>query len=451
MSEDNQQLQTAQTNPRVVDAYPTKTFFISMLVKDIELIRAILDLIDNSVDGARRLRASQGDYAGLTIRIELKPKSFKITDNCGGIPIDLARHYAFRFGRPATMPKTHRSVGQFGVGMKRALFKLGRHFQVTSTTSSSSFTIDVNVEDWEKHDRWEFDFKRLQEGKTFEAAKIGTSVIVTDLHETVAEEFVTENFQSRLKREIEVAHQESMEKGLAITLDKLPLQFRPNELLSSDDLRPAFIDFVPDLDQSTAPVTVKLFAGVGKSDPVAAGWNIYCNGRLVLESDQTLTSGWGEGRGRVIPKFHNQFARFRGYVFFDSDDAERLPWNTTKTGVDADSVLYKAVRQKMLSLMRPVIDFLNKLDAENDRTGTDKPLTEIVTKAASVRVATVVAGSFYYAKRPSSAPIAPKEQSIAYKKPTSQIKKVKDALKISTLKEVGERTFDYFYKNECED
>lgn len=59
------------------------------------------------------------------------------------------------------------------------------------------------------------------------------------------------------------------------------------------------------------------------------------NGRLVVGPDQTITTGWGEGDGKTVPRYHNQFARFRGYAFFDCDDASRLPWTTTKTGVDA--------------------------------------------------------------------------------------------------------------------
>ncbi len=83
-----------------LNAEPTKSFFISMLIKDIQLTRAILDLVDNSVDGARRLRPD-GDYEGLWIHITASQELFEIEDNCGGIPVDLARNYAFRFGRLA--------------------------------------------------------------------------------------------------------------------------------------------------------------------------------------------------------------------------------------------------------------------------------------------------------------------------------------------------------------
>src|SRR5437867_3411240 len=90
-------------DPKRVLATPEKRFFISMIVKDIELIPAILDLVDNSIDGAKRVRPEGGDdrFAGLHVRLELSPEKFTISDNCGGIEADHARDYAFRFGRPS--------------------------------------------------------------------------------------------------------------------------------------------------------------------------------------------------------------------------------------------------------------------------------------------------------------------------------------------------------------
>src|SRR5258706_8544952 len=85
-------------DPKRVDASPEKRFFISMLVKDIELIPAIVDLVDNSVDGARALRG-QDDFAGLWVRIRINTSEFVIEDNCGGISTDTARRSSFRFGR----------------------------------------------------------------------------------------------------------------------------------------------------------------------------------------------------------------------------------------------------------------------------------------------------------------------------------------------------------------
>lgn len=42
-----------------IDASPTKSFFVYIIIKDIALDKAILDLIDNCVDGAKRLRPDE--------------------------------------------------------------------------------------------------------------------------------------------------------------------------------------------------------------------------------------------------------------------------------------------------------------------------------------------------------------------------------------------------------
>src|SRR4051812_30676793 len=109
-----------------IDARPTKRFFVRMLVRDIELVPAIVDLVDNSVDGAKRItEPGENRFEGLEVRLTISPERFEIVDTCGGIPLELAQRYAFRFGRPDDVDSAEGEVGQFGVGMKRALFKLG--------------------------------------------------------------------------------------------------------------------------------------------------------------------------------------------------------------------------------------------------------------------------------------------------------------------------------------
>ncbi len=120
-----------------VNAEPTKNFFVEMLVRDVDLLDAVVDLVDNSVDGARRMRTS--NYQGLQVSVEFDATHFSVSDNCGGIPLAIARDYAFRFGRDEDDPRGGTdagSIGQFGVGMKRPLFKLGWYFEVESRTET---------------------------------------------------------------------------------------------------------------------------------------------------------------------------------------------------------------------------------------------------------------------------------------------------------------------------
>ena len=52
----------ATDNDYKVDASPVKSFFVEMLTRDIELSDAILDLLDNCVDGI--LRHTKGKSLG---------------------------------------------------------------------------------------------------------------------------------------------------------------------------------------------------------------------------------------------------------------------------------------------------------------------------------------------------------------------------------------------------
>jgi len=434
---------------RTINANPTKDFFISMLIKDIGTTRAIIDLVDNCVDGARRLRGN-GNYEGLSIDIEATKDHFQISDNCGGIPVDLAREYAFRFGRPPDMAATPHSVGQFGVGMKRALFKLGKKFRIESRTQTSRFVIQEDVEKWKQKEKWEFEFLELEpKRKKVPLSETGTTVKVWPLHPTIAESFSLETFRGRLATELAEAHIQSTANGLEIVFNGIALHHQHLVLFQSQRLKPAHRRLV--FQEGTDRVNVRLYVGIADSDPSSAGWYVFCNGRLVLSADQGIVTGWGETREETVPRYHNQFARFRGYAFFDSQDASLLPWNTTKTGVDSDSPRYRATRLEMVKLMRPAIDFLNRLDAEKGREVTDdKPLEAAVKEAKPTGLENIFQRPLFLAPKPAVVRSVPQTAHIQYVKPLEQIRRAQKALKVRTLSAVGEKTFDYFYKRECE-
>ncbi|MGH7963133.1 MAG: ATP-binding protein, partial [Candidatus Binatia bacterium] len=346
----------------LINASPTKEFFIHMLTRDIPLTRAILDLVDNSVDGARRLRPT-GNYDRLWVRMELDAKHFRIADNCGGIPVDVARDYAFRFGRPKEAQGTPGSMGQFGVGMKRTFFRLGRHFVVRSTTAESRFTVDVDVDEWmadgESPENWHFKFSELETGLHVKEKDTGTIIEVDRLLPNVADTFALANFMNRLAEELSQAHALTLGRELAITLNSLLIKHDPQKLLASHKLKPSYVEkSYPSkvlVGKPGPPVRVKLYAGVSERSLHDGGWYIFCNGRLILRADQTATTVWGERHKMRV--YHPDFAYFRGYAYFDCDDGALLPWTTTKTGVDVDSPIYKAVQREMIEMTKPVLTF----------------------------------------------------------------------------------------------
>ena len=433
-----------------IDANPTKEFFIDMLTKDIPLIRAILDLVDNSLDGARRMRGDS-DYNGLNVNIDYSDNNFRISDNCGGITVDTARRYAFRFGRSERVDELKHSVGRFGVGMKRALFKMGKDFNILSICEYSRFRIIINIDVWKNKDKWEFQFDELKENiSRIPSDQWGTSIVITSLYDEVAEKFRLVNFNNDLRIALESAHQYAMDQGLEIVVNRVPLRFRPAELLQSNDIKPAYWETTY-TQNDKAPITVKIYTGISKSDPKSAGWYIYCNGRMILDADKTIDTGWGEGNEKKIPRYHNQYSMFRGYLFFESDDASLLPWNTTKTGVDTDSSLYRTIRLEMLTFMRPVIDFINDWDKEKDSaeiTG-HKPLDIAVASASVKRLSAVNTAESFIRPRSAPQPRLPQTQRIQYDRPIEEIEKLKNHLGVRSNKEVGEKTFEYYLESEC--
>ena len=442
-----------QNNPNIINASPTKEFFIHMLTRDIPLTRAILDLVDNSVDGARRLRP-EGNYDRLWVRIELDSKHFRIADNCGGISVEVAREYAFRFGRPKEAEGTPGSMGQFGVGMKRTFFRLGRHFVVRSTTTDSRFTVDVDVDKWmadgDSPESWHFKFTELETGLRIKEKDTGTVIEVDRLLQNVADAFSLGNFQSRLAEEMSHAHALTLDRELAITLDRLPIKHDPQELFASKLLKPGYVEksYTSEVlaGKSGPPVQVKLYAGVSERSLHDGGWYVFCNGRLVLRADQTDMTVWGERN--QMRMYHPDFAFFRGFAYFDSDDGSLLPWTTTKTGVDTDAPIYKAVQREMIEMTKPVLAFLSQLAKEKAMEGPEGPLEKAITTAHTTQVQSVTRPSAFVAPAPPPMPTGPRRQRIQYDKPLTEVEKAKKLLKVRSFTAVGEKTFEYFMKYE---
>ena len=182
-----------------INAMPTKAFFVDMLVRDIPLDRAVLDLVDNCIDGAKRLRPQEEpDFAGLVINLSMNAERFEIVDNCGGFDVETAQNYAFRFGRPESARSTDYSIGQFGVGMKRALFKFGKYFEVHSTTTNQRWSMTVNVTDWQGEPNWTFDFDEIVNDLELPEEECGTRILVNQLRPEVSSQFSSPYFQRQL-------------------------------------------------------------------------------------------------------------------------------------------------------------------------------------------------------------------------------------------------------------
>lgn len=432
-----------------VNANPTKEFFISMLTRDIDVRAAILELIDNSIDGAKRLRP-EGDFSGLYIDITYDTEHFIIEDNCGGMGIDIATEYAFRFGRPTQRTQEtskQQLTGIFGIGMKRSLFRLGNYFSIISSTTNDSFVLNVDVEEWVKdiNPNWTFRLDEEKSNLNNPLEKTGTKIEITKLHDGIKKQFNLTYFENSLISYIERFKTLAIENGLTIRINGKNVIFTSESIISFADVRPYTFS-----DEHNS-VKIKIIAGIApKGAPEKAGWHVYCNGRLVVFADKTTLTGWGENG---IRQYHPSLAFFRGFVFFESSNLELLPWNTTKTNVDSSSEYYIYAKTKM---REATLQITKDCSAIIDNEISDERLAVLFSPSNlkvlnSTTISALTSDSKAFILNISDIKYKEPMSGITFQKPTKQIEIVKEKMGVKTNKEVGIKVFDYYFKRECED
>lgn len=184
---------------------------------------------------------------------------------------------------------------------------------------------------------------------------------------------------------------------------------------------------------------------------------MFCNGRMLLQADKTAATAWGIEDDESIPAYHPQFNDFRGYAYLDADDAADLPWNTTKTALDTDHPVYRRVKQEMIAIARPVIDYFNKRKEENDalrEAGNKEPgaLQKMMDAAKVQPIDSITARKIFtiptFIVKKKTSPVL---QNIAFKRSSAKAERVKHNLGVRSWREVGEEVFDYYYNAECKD
>ncbi len=434
-------------NAMVAKAEPSKEFFIDMLTRDIALPVCILDLIDNSVHSLiadSRVDVVEHLMAGTKVgrikaRIDISfdMSRFTIADDCGGVSIEDAKERVFLFGSP-TKKTLQAGLGVYGIGMKRAFFKIGRQISFASNTTSDELRIDIDVDTWKKNTLWQFPFTVARAKKS---AAGGTRIEITELHDSVKDQFGSKAFKTILLDKIAVAYALFLSAGLTITVNQEHAKADVPEFAESKDLRP-----VRHLVRKS-DVEILILAGLSPQyDRTPRGWYAFCNGRLILDADKTSETGWGTDGHPVFRSKHNHFL---GYVHFRSKDLRKLPWTTTKDGVDRASPVYQTALAEMWLLSRPILDFLN--DLYPDVSEESEPEHSVFRAAKAVTPQKVASrrNTIWDARirRESDDTLV----SIQYKRPRRKVKKVKEILgKSSTsASAVGEYTFDWFYEKNC--
>lgn len=255
-------------------ANPTKEFFVRMLTRDISLEDCILDLIDNSVDsawhneGSRPMGLSEGaNLDKYIIDIKLLPDVFQIKDNCGGMTLHDAVNHAFSFGRNTSDAHDDFSIGVYGIGMKRAIFKIGNQIKVRSTYRSEgealeAFAVPIDVDRWLENNTLPWDFDIIGD-EPLEAA--GVEIDVRQLTQGALQAFSNPAFIQNLRRTIARDYSFHLARGLQILVNNAPVDGWQIELRQSDEFQPVRIEYVDKVGDDE--VTVELIGGMAAPPP----------------------------------------------------------------------------------------------------------------------------------------------------------------------------------------
>jgi hypothetical protein len=434
-------------------ASPEKRLFISLLTRDIPLVAAFLDLLDNSINAAvepsaHRLETAQG-YMDLfqdatvtpavAVHLEVSSGKVEIRDTASGISAKTAENHVFKFGRPAGEAHAGDRLSVYGIGLKRAMFKLGNKIQMRSDHTEGGFELDLDVAQWEKATElpWTFTLTPREPAKP---DACGTTITVTELYDDVSRRIDDGVFLGQLRDAISQTYAFYMSKFVTIQVNDEPITGAVIEVGSnhaSENL--AFDD-----------VTIAITAGIGKPEggqyrEKNSGWFIFCNGRVVIAADKGFLSGWGTGSG--LPIFQPKHRPFLGTVFFVSPNVEHLPWTTTKAAINEESLVWQNARRRMIALGRIVVSFLDGRYTEEGAEIASKELQD-ATGGNSVSVLSAAVSQ----KRAFEIPKAPKPTTtkIQYDAKLKDVDLIKSYLKRYSMSgsELGRYTFDYFLRNE---
>jgi len=333
----------------LIDTRPTKDVVVDGITRDATDEECVFDLIDNSIDAARNTifrdvspsgrKVLPDNYSGYKLKLKFSSSALSIEDNCSGISIKHLKTVALRFGERSQQAM---GIGAFGVGLNRALFRLGGISHIVTDTGSERAEVILNKDEYLRraHD-W-----RLPAAQLISKGSRETKIEIRDLQTETSLRFGGDTWVKGLSHQIARRYGRFVEKGFEIWIDHTRLQSEevkiredgPYEADSKVYTTKAGVHVHIEYGQHKLhrfPIEGRGSEEQNRRLTAQYGWTIFCNDRAVILSDQTSKTGWDIG------KFHSEFYGFVGNVNFVSQHPELLPWKTTKTDIDLNNPSYQ--------------------------------------------------------------------------------------------------------------
>ncbi|MCU1748369.1 ATP-binding protein [Pseudomonas sp. 6D_7.1_Bac1] len=338
-------------------------YVIKGLTSDVTTIECIYDLIDNSIDAARNSLLkfdTQKDkfslpasYSGYEIKISINNKDIAIHDNCSGIDENTLSKKTFTIGSRSQHPY---GIGHYGVGLNRAIFKLGSRVNLTTDDGRDQFSLSFSENEVRK---------AVENTLTIKAKRLKTTnekfniIKISDIHREVYSDLGSAIWIKSTTDEIRKRYGIFTAKGLKIFINNVPIGTFGPEIRNPDFLKKREKTLL-----SESGVNIYMEAGLHQDYRIKSvdadyedlksgiaeltkeyGWYIVCNDRIILVADKTKTTGW-------TTSWHNEYHGFLGWAFYVCEDPSLLPWDSKKTGINSNNKAH----EESLALLKSLAD-----------------------------------------------------------------------------------------------
>lgn len=338
-----------------INTAPTKEVLAQSYTRDVSVEACILDLIDNSIDAAQSMIKADNpedvdehglpnSYQGYKLSIVVDQETILIRDNCGGMSPDTVAASVLRFGKTS---EKEFGIGLYGVGLNRAIFKLGDKINIRTTTAEDQTEIGFSVKKYlEDPNDWSLPGERSDP-----VDEPGTLIRISDLTNKAKRILSRSSFIGKLGSDIAEIYQVFLQKGLQIEYNddlvdpkivgirnNSPFPIQHEEVETEDNVLYEIVVGQHASHKFSAEPGYK----PAHNDNLTGeyGWTIMCNDRPIIMRNQSNTTGW-DG------KLHSEHYGFVGYVKFYSQDGDLLPWNTSKTDIDVSNAVYQDALEVM--------------------------------------------------------------------------------------------------------
>ncbi|MDC5586439.1 ATP-binding protein [Acinetobacter baumannii] len=368
-------------------------FLEQILTKDVSTLEAIYDLIDNSIDAARNsIFASKNyeadefglptNYKNYEVEIQIDQTSFSIRDNCLGIPEDILINKTFIIAESSAHEY---GIGQYGIGLKRSLLKLGNLYSFIIDNGEKKYTAEFDNESFGLK-------KNLSALVTSSSGSSYTIFTVRDLKLEAIKDIQNAKWIEKAIKGLQDRYSIYFSKGLVIKF-KYNNKYFPLTLKNTIPNLRTDGKFLPkNKSLKFGDVKVIIESGIHQdyyfsseskhslsiNRKLTPDFGIYfiCNDRVIVKSSTEQNHGWKT-------KWHSEYNGFVCIVRFISKDPSDLPWNTSKSAMREDAPLFLEVIEEL----QPVADiYRSEIKSRYGKNKKEKDnITEINSKLETTK------------------------------------------------------------------